>query len=266
VSIQAVGWVLDQDAKHLPPKPRLVLLAIANHADHTSGYCFLHMDTIAQESAIPIRSLFRYIGALVRNGFLRKQLRRGDDGKQRATDYWLLFDRAGTEWKWDAKLDDDDETQDIVEPSANMADGESDLVEGGVMPDLADGPSAIGGTAESLDEPSKTKPEKGARAESAGAPPRRYRPPPVAPLIQGDLHPDARKPIFVRCGTPAWDAWVRYKTRERRTAWTLTTTVRIDGERRTGWHFPTLFPPGESAQSESAEEASATGPPSRKTA
>jgi hypothetical protein len=273
VTIQAVSWVLSQDAQHLPPKPRLVLLAIANHADHVNGYCWLRLETLADECAIPVRSLFRYIGALVRNGYLRKQLRKGEDGKQRATDYWILFDRAPADWNWAASGDEPegDEAQDVVEPSATVADGGNDLADGAEaekVHELADGPSAIVGTgSESADEPSKTNPKKRDGDDRFAQSPRHYKPPPVAaPQPQGALHPDASKPIFVYRGTEAWRAWVAHKKRERGgIEWTLTTTLTIDGERRTGWHFPTLFPPGARA-AESTEGASTTGPPAAKSA
>ena len=95
MSIQAVAWALDQD---LPARPKLVLVAIANHADHTNGYCWLKAETIAREASCSPRSVYNFVGALVRNGYMRKALRKGEDGKQRANDYWIMFglrERAG---------------------------------------------------------------------------------------------------------------------------------------------------------------------------
>ena len=65
MSIQAVAWALDQD---LPARPKLVLVSIANHASHTDGYCWLKAETIAQEAACTPRSVYTYIGGLVRTG------------------------------------------------------------------------------------------------------------------------------------------------------------------------------------------------------
>lgn len=247
MSIQAVAWVLDQDADDLPGKAKLVLVSIANHADHTNGYCWLNLDTIARESSMPVRSLFRYIGALVRNGFLRKELRKGKDGKQRATDYWVLFDRPPAKWDWGAKADgaEDEEPQDVVDPSATVADGETDLADGDdgkTTPVLADGPSANGGT-RYIAEPSKTKPSK--EEESPGlhapGPPRGYKPPPVEPM--GAIVDPKAKQIFVIEGTRAWKAWVAHKQRTTGISFGLTTTAYIDGRHKRGWYFPTLFPP-----------------------
>jgi Helix-turn-helix domain len=247
MSIQAVGWVLDQHPDNLPGKAKLVLAAIANHADHRTGYCWLAMETISHESSMPVRSLYRYIGALVRNGYLRKQLRKGADGKQRATDYWLLFNREPKAWVWDARgLDTaDEETQDVVEPSATMADGEIEAEHEGPPVEsavLADGPSAIGGS-RNTDEPSKTKPsyEKEGTGLALATPPRNYRPPPIEPM-GAVLDPQGRQ-IFVIHGTRAWNAWEAHRKRENRGIGNPTTTASVNGKQCRGWYFPTLFPP-----------------------
>ena len=247
MSIQAVAWVLDQHPDNLPGKPKLVMVSIANHADHTNGYCFLNLVTISRESSLPVRSLYRYIGALVRNGYLRKELRKGGDGKQRATDYWILFRREPLAWEWggSAAIDDADEAQDMVEPSATVADGESTAelstppVESAV---LADGPSAIGGTTE--DEPTKTNPsyeeeDRGWRADEV---PRAYRPPPVEPM-GAIVDPKARQ-IFVIKGTRAWDAWIADRRHRTGIASMPTIWKTINGIRKEGWFFSTLFPSG----------------------
>jgi hypothetical protein len=120
MSIQAVAWALEQD---LPARPKLVLVSIANHANHVDGYCWLKAETIAKEAACTPRSIYNFVGALIRNGFIRKALRKGDDGKQRATDYWILFDREEKEWAHDAHLEsneaDDDPSE--IDPSTEDA-------------------------------------------------------------------------------------------------------------------------------------------------
>ena len=77
MSIQAVAWVLDRE--ELPARPKLVLVAIANHANHTDGYCWLKAETIAKEAACSPRAVFNFVGALIRNGYLRKAPARGAD-------------------------------------------------------------------------------------------------------------------------------------------------------------------------------------------
>lgn len=265
MSNQALTWAFEQNG--LPCKAKFVLVSIANHADHTDGYCWLKVSTIAQEAAIPERSLYRYLGGLMRNGYLRREKRKGADGKQRANDYWILFDRKQAPWDWGAVAggDDDADPQDVVEPTAIVAVGESEMAvgdEGEKTPDMAVGPTAIGGSGKDSDEPPKTNPEKKEGASRFASPPRGYKAPPIAPEPpQGALHPDASKPIFVFFGSRAWKAWVKYKKRTTGRDWSLTTTITIDGERKAGWHFPTLFPPDCEEESESSEEESMARPP-----
>lgn len=268
MSNQALTWAFEQEG--LPCKAKFVLVSIANHADHTNGYCWLKVTTIAREASIPERSLYRYIGALVRNGYLRREKKRGADGKQRANDYWILFDRPDAAWDWGAVIggDDDAEPQDVVEPTANLADGETDLAVGDddeKTPDLAVGPTAIGGTAYS-DEPPKTKPEKSERAGFA-APPRAYKAPPVAPDPQGATHAQTNARLFVYRGTRAWDAWMDYRKRVLGKSGCPTYRKNIEGVGwRDGWDFPSMFPPGGETGKESSEAGTGTDPPHKKTA
>lgn len=53
---------------------------------------------------------------------------------------------------------------------------------------------------------------------------------------------DPAKRVFVREGTPAWDAWVTYRRRDK-PDWYITTQHLEGGRTLTGWWFPSLFPP-----------------------
>jgi hypothetical protein len=78
---------------------------------------------------------------------------------------------------------------------------------------------------------------------------RRYKPPPPQPVAEVTNN---AKLIFVFDGTDAYEKWAKRKARENgiRT-WHLTTRKLVEGKGwRTGWYFPTLYPPSES-----------TGPP-----
>jgi len=249
MSIQAVGWALDQD---LPARPKLVLVSIANHANHADGYCFLRVDTIAREASCSPRAVHNFIGDLIRNGFVRKQQRRASDGRQRCNDYWILFGRQPAEWIKAGTRDEEpeyegddapeDEPQDVVEPTAQDAVGESGVPQASdttQLPALAVGPTAPACSHKDSAEPSESKPEESALLR--GAPPRRYiapKPPPPQPM--GSVVEGNRHLLFVRFGTPAYDAWAKVKAAEKGMAtWSL--TVVKDGHR--GWYFSTLFPP-----------------------
>lgn len=261
MSIQAVAWALDQE---LPARPKLVLVAIANHANHTDGYCWLKAETIGREASCTARSVYNFIGALVRNGFIRKALRRGEDGKQRANDYWIIFDREDRPWESpasgeapegeyeaDENASAEDRPQDVVEPSEQDSLGEKaeqserhDSRQAAEIPAGSCGPHEATFTRKESLEPSNSNPKKDAREETPRAyRPRTYKPPPPQPL--GAVVADREaKMIFVFAGTRAWDAWVKCKRKETGvTCWNLTTTAIIDGRQRTGWWFPSLFPP-----------------------
>lgn len=259
MSIQAVAWALDQD---LPARPKLVLVSIANHANHTDGYCWLKAETIAAEAACSPRAVFNFVGDLIRNGFIRKAPRKGDDGKQRANDYWILFNRPEADWVsdrtaveqdaeaesegGDASAQPEGEAQDVASPDAPRACG-SDVENPAANP-VEMSPGAVGPHAPACSrsesaEPSKTNPEN---ARARASVPRGYRPPPVAPpKPQGSTTVDgSTAPIFVYAGTDAYKAWARYRERERRAQGdTRPFNLKTTREGKWGWYFPSLFPP-----------------------
>ncbi|MDB5555405.1 MAG: hypothetical protein JWL86_5389 [Rhizobium sp.] len=252
MSIQAVGWALDQD---LPARPKLVLVAIANHANHVDGYCWLKAETIAPEASCSPRGVFNFVGDLIRNGFIRKAPRRGDDGKQRANDYWILFNREPSAWIARGKesefeqddLDDDTtleaeaNTQDVVVRDARRACGENDspaAAEPVEIPARAVGPHAPACSHTDSIKPSKTNP---LNAQARASTPRHYAPPPEPPpKPMGSTTADGSGDfIFVYAGTPAYAAWKAVKERETGRPWNG--TMVKNGSH--GWYFRTLFPP-----------------------
>lgn len=255
MSIQAVAWALEQE--DIPARPKLVLVSLANHANHVDGYCWLKAETIAAEASCKKRSVYRFVGDLIRNGYVRKEHRRGDDGKQRANDYWLTFNREPTKWvsigapegEDSATDDDESETQDVVgetEPGASLSPGPGVVpqhpAEGDEIPSLSPGPGDSAGTHKDSAEPSKIKPEEG---RAPGYVPRAYHPPPPPPPQPvGSIAGAKAEMIFVFDGTPAYEAWARQQARKNGiNKWHCLTTKVVDGQQRRGWYFPTLFPP-----------------------
>lgn len=278
MSIQAVAWALDQD---LPARPKLVLVSIANHANHVDGYCWLRLDTIAAEASCSRRAVFNFIGDLVRNGYVRKAQRRAEDGRQRANDYWIMIDRPEAPWISVSKVDVPDEgggeheddgvpacetSQDVEGEGAQIAlgsDEDSATEEAPSVSPGAPGPSAPACTHIESAEPSKIKPEKDARASPYRS--RAYHPPPEpAPQPIGEITgKTASDPIFVFFPSKAYDAWARKMSIDHRLGlddrgrprWRLITTRIIEGERRSGWYFPTLFPPSNADPPRETEKA-----------
>lgn len=108
MSIQALAWALDQP---VPGTAGRVLISLGNHADHINGFVHFDAAAIARESVIGVTSLWRYLGALERNGYIAKDDRKTQDGDKR--EYWLALDRdPSLPWSWsahdvEAREDDD---------------------------------------------------------------------------------------------------------------------------------------------------------------
>lgn len=236
VSIQAVAWALEQD---LPARPKLVLVAIANHANHVDGYCWLRAETIAHEAACGVRSVYRFVGALERNGYIRRESRKGKNGQQLATtDYWLLLDRptAGL-WTSHAGSDVEDENgADTISSEAEL----SPSATGAVGPSDSTGtkPSATVGTLRDSVEPSKIN--RGGQDRISEMVQRTYKPP--APKIDKTVEPEKER-AFVIEGTRAWKAWYQYR---RSIGRPINGSYNGDGpyKGKTGRWLPSLFPPG----------------------
>lgn len=204
MTIQALAWAIDQQ---LPHKPKLVLMALANHADHMTGKVDFLPSTISWESCTPQGSIWRFLGALERNGFLSHD-QRGESAEDR--DYYLLINRnPALPWSWEASTEDGEEPASAAAPEQAPP----------VVPTF---------------DPSKQAEMRTASVKAIA-----------------DSKP---KLVFVSEGTPAFEAWKAFKSREKGHPWNLTTRAIIDGKLRTGWWFPTLFP----AASASEELGAAT--------
>ena len=106
MSAHAIAWSLDQ---RLPGTPKLVLIALANFANHKTGRVDFDSETIANFASIRESGLYRYLGALERNGYVRKDVRKTPQGEER--DYWLALDRdPALAWHWSAQDDEGEAT------------------------------------------------------------------------------------------------------------------------------------------------------------
>ena len=54
-------------------------------------------------------SVDEFVAALARNGYIDIKKVRGEDGKQRSNNYWVLFDRKPSEWQFYAGDEPDDD-------------------------------------------------------------------------------------------------------------------------------------------------------------
>lgn len=259
MSVEATGWAFRQK---LPPKPKIVLLALADQTDERTGrvcYGRTDMKYLAEKCSIAERSLYRYLAALIRNGYAIRE-----SGKERGheSQYWLCLDRATTkieEWQWSGAPDDagddteTDDPQDVEGGSAKMADrtpvenpagdaqiGRPPLPIGG-RPRVSGRHQDISARASGEQESSFSRKTQDLERQAVA-------------IHRKATTENARE--FAIYGTRAWDAWVEYR---RRTGVKPAVPPTCEGAGkfagRRGWYFPSLFPPSEPAMSDDDSRA-----------
>lgn len=205
MTVQAYSWAIEQ---RLPGPAKLVLIALANHADHTDGHVHYEPPTIAHEASVREHSLPRYLGALERNGYLAKS---GDSDKR---EYWLQMDRdPSLEWAWSAS----DISGDVEAANdSNDSAAERDVSRG---PSLAPSETPSGFSRarqlEKLKAASPPKPDPGAGQ---------------VPVIEG---------------SDAFRQWCDRLREQRKIIPYVRNIILADGSERRGFYMPTLFPPAE---------------------
>jgi hypothetical protein len=249
MSAQAMGWALKQK---IPGTAKLVLYSLCNYADHRTGHCWPSVEIIAEEASCSRRSVFTYLAALQRNGYVEIQSAKRKTGEQRSNNYWVIFDRDDTPWDFGKGANTAGDPLDIVEneekdtefaPSNNESKIENQPTGGADSAHLAHGPGA--NSAPHI-EPLRIYPSESLRTEESERRPSAMRTAHHDPTARKKdqarfrAAEQARKPTMVPVieGTRAWAAWLRDGHRPG-----LVATVIVNGERKRGWYFPSLFPP-----------------------
>ena len=243
MSVAAQKWAWDQG---IPIKPKFVLVTLADQADERTGHvCYQRTDAafLAEKCGLPERTLYRYLAALIRNGYLLR-----DSGKSggKASQYWLKLDRTPTAmdtWSWAimGNIEESEEPTSAMEGSAILAVNEnpsntSQNGRGGA-PYLAD--------QDSIESPKRP-------AERANGTKASFSSQAQAIDRQGAGENESKSPVpgkvFVIEGTRAWEAWSQHHKRTRGIGWSLSTRGVDENAGKTGWYFPTLFPPPETRE------------------
>jgi hypothetical protein len=86
VSIRIMNLVFEMD---LEPKPKIVMLTLADHAD-VDGYCFPGQGTLARRSSIPERTLRRVLQGLEEQGLIERERRTNEAGQRKTDGYRIL--------------------------------------------------------------------------------------------------------------------------------------------------------------------------------
>lgn len=246
MSIAATNWAYRQK---IPIKPKFVLAALADQADERTGrvcYGKTDMKYLAEKCSIPERSLYRYIGALIKNGYVVRE-----SGKTlgQPSVYWLSFDRAEAEslgeWLWKTADDyDHTETQDVGGGSAKMAEGQTTenpvKMAEGVCQSMAEG---VCHKVADIEPTSIPKNSTRKRAKNDFSFSRKEQDAERRALAAEEETRKANARVFVLEGSRAWNAWIEHRRKSGLIG--SLPSCKGSGEHagRRGWYLPSLFPP-----------------------
>jgi DNA-binding MarR family transcriptional regulator len=116
VSMELMIWAFKQD---VPPSPKLVLLALADHANGATGLCIPGQNTLAQQCNMSVRSVQRHLDTLEELGFIARQTRMRGEGRGRTSDRYYLGPTRQNETTNLTNQDDQPDNVVVAEPEEN---------------------------------------------------------------------------------------------------------------------------------------------------
>ena len=236
MSVAAQTWAW---AQKVPIKPKFVLVTLADQTDERTGkVCYQRTDAafLADKCGVPKRSLYRYLGALIRNGYVTRS---SGQKKGHASEYWLCLDRLPSadmeEFLWSAadEVDEPDEPQD-VEGCAISADPQDDEK---TRDFGAPGVPCV------AQQDSLEKPKIPSRAREIVPKTFDRSAQDLERGIRKERTPEESEKVFVIEGTRAWDEWCRHQRARGKPGTLPTCTGQGKHAGRRGWYMPSLFPP-----------------------
>ena len=93
MSIKVMSWVWEQD---LPPLDKIVLMAIADHADD-DGYAWPSMKRIAEKCSMEKRTVQRHVEKLQEQQLLKVESRQRHDGSSSSNGYTVVMNGTNRE-------------------------------------------------------------------------------------------------------------------------------------------------------------------------
>lgn len=123
MSLDLMSWAFKQD---IEPPAKLVLLALADHANGQTGLCIPGQKALAQQCSMSVRTVQRHLNTLEAAGLIRREARMRGEGRGRTSDrYWLRDqgDKSGptrqTVTTKATNQDDQHDTVVVAEPEEN---------------------------------------------------------------------------------------------------------------------------------------------------
>jgi DNA-binding transcriptional MocR family regulator len=118
-----MSWAFKQPVE---PGPKLVLLALADHANGQTGLCIPGQKSLAKQCSMSVRTVQRHIQVLEDANLLRREARMRGEGRGRTSDRYYLGDqgdKSGLTRQVDAtnatNQDDQHDTVGVAEPEEN---------------------------------------------------------------------------------------------------------------------------------------------------
>lgn len=90
MSIHLMSWAFDQP---VDPAAKLVLLALADHANGQSGLCIPGQKSLAAQCSMSVRTVQRHLSTLEEAGLISREPRMRGEGRGRTSDRYYLGDQ-----------------------------------------------------------------------------------------------------------------------------------------------------------------------------
>lgn len=91
MSVNLMAWAFRQD---VDPAAKLVLLALADHANGQNGLCIPGQKLLAEQCSMSVRTVQRHLQTLEGRGLIRRQARMRGSGRGRTSDAYYLCDQS----------------------------------------------------------------------------------------------------------------------------------------------------------------------------
>jgi DNA-binding transcriptional ArsR family regulator len=123
MAVELMGWAFKQKVS---PPAKLVLLALADHANGQTGLCIPGQKLLAEQCSMSVRTVQRHLAALEDAGLIRREPRMRGGGRGRTSDRYFLGDQRDksgpTRQMGTTKAtnqDDQHDTRVVAEPEEN---------------------------------------------------------------------------------------------------------------------------------------------------
>ncbi|HEY7823591.1 MAG TPA: helix-turn-helix domain-containing protein [Acidimicrobiia bacterium] len=123
MSLDLMSWAFKQPVE---PGPKLVLLALADHANGQTGLCIPGQKSLAEQCSMSVRTVQRHLITLEEEGYIRREARMRGAGRGRTSDRYYLGDqgdnpalRRQDDTTKATNQDDQHDTVVVAEPEGN---------------------------------------------------------------------------------------------------------------------------------------------------